>query len=131
MNRSDTLGDILTTLRRLAAELKTEPAGQDGIPVLTTAVAKPAPADTRARAIGAPIPTLSAVVARPEGQTQVDAFAESQARALHARMRADDTLRRFTRIWRESGQPALGPAIMAALGRALTETLQNDTDSQP
>ncbi|MDA8390374.1 MAG: hypothetical protein M0Z76_06555 [Gammaproteobacteria bacterium] len=131
MNRTDTLGEILATLKQLATELKTEPAGDDGIPVLTTAVAKPTPVDTRARAIGAPIPTLSAVVARPEGQTQVDAFAESQARALRAQLHAEDTLRRFTRIWRESGRPALSLAIIAAIERALTEALQNDTDPQP
>lgn len=132
MNRSDALGDILAALRRLASDLKTgEPAGNDGIPVLTAAVATPMPADTRAHTLGAPIPTLSTVVARPEEPTQVDVFAESRARALRAKTRAEDTLRRFHRIWQDSGQPPLDPAMLAALERALTETLQNDTDSGP
>ncbi len=131
MNKSDALGEILTTLRQLAADLAAGPAGNDGIPVLTTAVAVPKPTDTRAHTVGAPIPTLSAVVARPEGQRQVDAFAESQSRALQAQLRAEETLRRLVRSWQESGRPPLPPAIIAALERALTETLQNDIDPRP
>ncbi len=122
-DRKESLPDILAGLRALAAELRNDTqVGDDGIPVLTTAVASPARPDARPRTVGAPIPTLSAVAARP----QKDAEAV-RAQALGARIRADAIMRRVDALWRAAGNGAPDPAMMAALEHALTEALQDPT----
>lgn len=126
MARPDALAEILAGLRSLVAELKTDAVGDDGIPVLTAAVARPEAPPATALAVGAPVPILSQVAARPAHPDQIEAFAESQGRALQAQLLADQVVRRLTRIWRDAGHDPLDPAMIAALEKALVQALQND-----
>ncbi len=122
--KHETLPEILAGLKALVADLQnTSSLGDDGIPVLTTAIAVPAPAAKSPRVIGASIPTLSAVAARPERETPPDTLEESGAAPTRARA----VMRRFETIWAKTGNPPLEPAMIAALERALAEALQNPT----
>ncbi|MHB8252576.1 MAG: hypothetical protein ACYDEV_02470 [Acidiferrobacter sp.] len=126
--KSETLPEILAGLKALAAELRNDSnLGDDGIPVLTMAVATPTPAGKGTRAIGAPIPTLSTVVARPEKDKPVEASKKSYEQALDARITAGVVIRRVDKIWRETGNSPLEPAMITALERALAEALHNPT----
>lgn len=126
--KHETLPEILAGLKALVADLQnTSSLGDDGIPVLTTAIAVPAPAAKSPRVIGASIPTLSAVAARPEREAPLDALEEPGARGLDAPIWARAVMRRFETIWAKTGNPPLEPAMIAALERALAETLQNPT----
>lgn len=126
--KHETLPEILAGLKALAAELQnTASLGDDGIPVLTAAIAAPTPAAKSPRVIGASIPTLSTVVARPERELPLDAFEEPGTRGHGVPIRARAVIRRFETIWAETGNPPLEPAIIAALERALAEALQNPT----
>ena len=126
--KHETLPEILAGLKALAAELQnTASLGDDGIPILTTAIAAPTPAAKSPRVIGAAIPTLSAVVARPERELPLDAFEEPGTRGRDAPIRVKAVMRRLETIWAETGNPPLEPAIIAALERALAEALQNPT----
>lgn len=130
MNREsgDSLPDILAGLRALAADLQNDAqVGDDGIPVLTAAVASPTRPEARSRAVGAPLPTLSAVVARPAKEAAPDMFEASKGEALSAQIRATAITRRVDALWRAAGNGALDPVMMAALERALTEALQEPT----
>lgn len=126
--KHETLPEILADLKALVADLQTTSSlGDDGIPVLTTAIAVPAPTAKSPRLIGAPIPTLSAVAARPEREPKVDALEEPQARGLGAPITARAVMHRFETLWAKTGNPPLEPAMIAALERALAEALQNPT----
>ena len=121
----ESLPDILAGLRALAADLQNDThVGDDGIPILTAAIASPARPGGRPRAVGAPLPTLSTVVARPEKDAPLDMFEASKGEALSAQIRATAIARRVDALWRAAGNRALDPAMMAALERALTEALQ-------
>ncbi len=124
----ESLPDILAGLRALAADLQNDAqVGDDGIPVLTAAIASPTRPEGRPQAIGAPLPTLSAVVARPEKDATPDLFEASKGAALSAQIRATAITRRVDALWRAAGNRALDPVMMAALERALTEALQELT----
>ncbi len=124
--KHETLPEILAGLKALVADLQNASRlGDDGIPVLTAAIAAPTPAATSPRVIGASIPTLSAVVARPEREQPLDGFEESQAQGPSARAWARAVIRRFENIWSETGNPPLEPAMIAALERVLAEAHQN------
>lgn len=128
-NKNETLPEILAGLRALVAELQNDSAlGDDGIPVLTAAIATPTPARKNTYAIGAAIPTLSTVVAKPEKDNQMDAFEEARGQVLGAQIQANAIMRRVNKIWRKTGKSPLEPAMIAALERALTEALQNPTE---
>lgn len=123
----ESLPNILAGLRALAADLQNDTQiGDDGIPVLTAAIASPTRSEGRPRAIGAPLPTLSTVVARPEKNATPD-FEASKGAALSAQIRATAITRRVDALWRAAGNGALDPVMMAALERALTEALQEPT----
>ncbi len=124
----ESLPDILAGLRALAADLRNDAqVGDDGIPVLTAAIASPTRPEGRPRTVGAPLPTLSTVVARPERDAVPDLFDASKGEALSAQIRATAITRRVDALWRTAGNGALDPAMMAALERALTEALQEST----
>jgi len=124
--KNEALPDILAGLRALVTELQNDTSlGDDGIPILTAAVATPAPAGKGARAIGAPIPTLSTVMARPEREGQIDAFEESRKLALNAQTKAHAIMLHVDKIWRGAGKSPLEPAMIAVLERALAEALQD------
>lgn len=126
MTRTDALTDILAGLRSLVTDLTVEPSGDDGIPVLTAAVARPEAVPAAAAPAGAPIPVLSQVVTRTGDAAQIEAFAESHGRALQAQLVAGQVLRRLARIWHDSGHDPLDPAMIAALEKALIQALQNN-----
>ena len=119
------LPDILAGLRALAADLQDDAqVGDDGIPVLTTVVANPTRPDIRPRAVGAPIPTLSDVVARLPATPDPEA---ADRQALSAHIRAAAIAQRVEALWRADGNDPLDPAMMATLERALAEALQEAT----
>ncbi len=123
--KDESLPEILAGLQALATELRDDVhLSDDGIPVLTTAVAAPARAAPRMRTVGAPIPTLSTVVARPTKEPASDLRAASEAAGLTAHLRAAAVIRRLETLWRDGGNAPLDPAIMAALEHALIEALQ-------
>ncbi len=126
--KHETLPEILAGLKALVADLQnTSSLGDDGIPVLTKAIAVPAPAAKSLHVIGASIPTLSTVAARPEREAPLGALEESRARGLDTPIRARAVMRRFETIWAKTGNPPLEPVMIAALERALAEALQNPT----
>ncbi|HUW98281.1 MAG TPA: hypothetical protein VMV40_05480 [Acidiferrobacter sp.] len=126
--KNETLPEILAGLRALVAELQNDSRlGDDGIPLLTAAMATPIAAKKGARSIGAPIPTLSAVIAKLERGTQIDVFEGLPGQALAAQTQAGAIVRRVDKIWRAAGRSPLEPAMIAALERALAEALQDPT----
>ena len=123
--RHEPLPDILAGLRALAADLQDDAqVGDDGIPVLTTVVANPTRPDIRPRAVGAPIPTLSDVVARLPATPDPEA---ADRQALSAHIRAAAITQRVEALWRADGNDPLDPAMMATLERALAQALQEPT----
>lgn len=124
--KHETLPEILAGLKALVADLQNASSlGDDGIPVLTAAVAAPTQTAKNPRVVGAPIPTLSTVVARPERERTLKAFEESRGVALSPDARARAVIRRLESIWGETGKPPLAPAMIEALERALSEAFQN------
>lgn len=120
------LPEILAELRALAGDLRDETRlGDDGIPVLTTPVASPARPTLGTHTLGAAVPTLSAVIARPEREVTLTEPEASPAHALSAQIRARAIAQRTDALWREAGNSPLSPAMIAALELALAEALQN------
>ncbi|WP_298135654.1 hypothetical protein [Acidiferrobacter sp.] len=123
--RHESLPDILAGLRALAADLQNDAKiGEDGIPVLTAVVANPTRPDIRPRAVGAPVPTLSHVVARLPGAPSPET---TNRQALSAQIQATAIIQRFTALWRAGGNRPLDPAMISALERILAQALQEST----
>lgn len=120
------LPEILAELRALAGDLQDETRlGDDGIPVLTTPLASPARPTLGTHALGAAIPTLSDVIARPERELVLAEAAPSPTDAVSAQIRAQAIIQRTNALWREAGNSPLTPGMIAALELALAEALQN------
>lgn len=123
--RHEPLPDILAGLRALAADLQDDAKiGDDGIPVLTAVIANPSRPDIRPHAVGAPIPTLSNVVARLPATPDPGA---ADRETLSAHIRAATIVQRVDTLWRADGNDPLDPAMMATLEHALAQALQELT----
>jgi len=119
------LPEILAGLKALAGELQdTTHSDDDGIPVLTTALASPTRPGRGMNTIGGPIPTLSTVAAHPERDLSRLESEPAKAPDVGASIRAALIASRVNALWQEARNEPLGTDLMATLERALTEALQ-------